>query len=67
MFFIETMIWWSQALLLLVELLHCCALIDRELHSDVTPALLCHKDLVRGVGCLELVIYGLRELASATS
>ena len=56
-----------QTLLSLVELLHYCALIDREHHSDVTPAFLCHKDLLGGVGCLELVIYGLRELASATS
>ena len=41
----------------LVELLHCCALIGRELHvlkgptigalSDATPALLCHKEPAR--------------------
>ena len=33
----------SQAVLSLVQLLHYCTLIGRELHSDV---LLCHKDPV---------------------
>ena len=33
-----------QALLSLVELLNYCALIGRELHSDASPALLCHKE-----------------------
>ena len=37
-----------QALLSLVELLHYCALIGRELHSDATPAFLCHKELAQG-------------------
>ena len=34
---------YSQARLSLVQLLHYCALIGRELHLDVTPALLCHE------------------------
>ena len=47
--------WWDiQALLLLVELLHFCALIGRELHSEMP--------LVGGFGCLELCLYGIREL-----
>ena len=28
--------------------LHYCALIGPELHSDVTPALLCHKEPAQG-------------------
>ena len=36
----ESHVRYIQALLLLVELLHYCALISRELHSDATPALL---------------------------
>ena len=53
-----------QALLSLVELLHYCALISRELHSDATPALLWHKELAqrtkRSISCLSLVLYGIR-------
>ena len=37
-----------QPLLSLVELLHYCALIGRELHSDASPALLCHKEPAQG-------------------
>ena len=36
---------YSQALFSLVQLRNYCALIGRELHSDATPALLCHKEL----------------------
>ena len=36
------------ALLSLVQLLLYCALIGRELHSDATPALLCHKEPAQG-------------------
>ena len=32
----------------LVQLRHYCALIGRELHSDATPALLCHKEPAQG-------------------
>ena len=39
---------YSQAWLSLVKLLHYCALIGRELHSDATPALLCHKEPAQG-------------------
>ena len=37
-----------QALLSLGELLHYCAFIGRELYSDATLSLLCHKEPVRG-------------------
>ena len=37
----------SQALLSLVQLRLYCALIGRDLHSDATPALLCHKEPAR--------------------
>ena len=33
----------------LVELLHYCSLIGGELHSDATPALLCHKEPARRI------------------
>ena len=32
----------------MVQLLHYCPLIGRELHSDATPALLCHKEPAQG-------------------
>ena len=51
----------------LVDLLHYCALIGLEPHSDATPALLCHKEPAKGkkypFGCLELILSGIRELA----
>ena len=34
----------------LVELLHYCPLIGRELHSVASPALLCHKEPAQGNG-----------------
>ena len=40
-----------QALLSLVELLHYCALIGRELHSVATPALLYNKEPAKGKKC----------------
>ena len=34
----------NRNVLSLVQLLYYCALIGRELHSDATPAFLCHKE-----------------------
>ena len=44
-------------------LIHYCALIGPELHSDATPAPLCHKEPaqgIRAISCLSLVLYGIR-------
>ena len=47
---------YPQAVLSLVQLLHYCALIGRELHIELW-------DTVKGFWCLELCLNGIRELA----